>query len=276
MKKGSVLHRGIFLAISLMFGTSVLFADPPARSGEKRGAGEAQRERIENFKSKTPDELMSLLDADVDRPAVINRLRKSRDKRAIPGLKKAFANGKLPATRRAAAAAIVALGERDEKYWNFVAEPAKGAVERDAPFVTVSNGKERSPEFVAWCKKTGCDEKAATQEMLTDDPQNVLTLSMTEDARAVPMLMKGLRSKNSLVVGFSARGLAAIGHKPAIEQMVSTAEKNPSSALSIGKYLALFDDPGAQSAAKRFLGQESFDFLQKMSSDKRREFILGE
>lgn len=243
----------------------------PAHAANQQSARTPQ-EKADALKKMSADELVQMLESGADRPAVIHRLRKLRARKAGPQLRKAFEEAKLDASKRSAAAALIALGDGDEVHWKYLSDPAEAAIDRDIPWVTAPDGKSRSPEFIKWCEAHGRDVGKTTELVVQEDPQKVLALSLAESKRAAPILMRGLRSRNPLVVNFSARGLAALRHGPAIKEITAATEKR----ADLGKYLLLFDDKGAEDAARRLMPPASFEFLKGLSPEKRREAVLGE
>ena len=232
-------------------------------------------ERDREFKNKSVDELVAMLKANPTQFRVIHRLRKLKDPKATGPLQDAFQVVKEKNKKQAIAAALVSLGVKDDSYWNYLEGFAKQTVEADVPFPI--SGKERSPEFVEWCKKRGLDPEKTAGDVMTAQ-SDILLLGLADDKRAIPLLLQGLKAKNPLVVDAAAMGLARVGYKPAIPQIVDAAKRqSPDMIGHTALYLLLFNDAAAQSAADELItDNKSIAFVRAMSPEKQHEFILGE
>jgi HEAT repeat protein len=190
----------------------------------------------------------------------LRKRAKQGDEKARPALKRLFESNNKPTTKRAIALALVRLGEKDDKYWDEIARPAKERVESDMPTILAfdSNGKsirgKFSEDFLAWCKKRNVQPESMTMDALYRSQEDIRFLALTRDSRAIPLLMKGLESPNHMVVLKSAEGLARFQHGPAVEKIVAACERLPAeSAAAVAEFLLYFKDKKAQMAADKHI-----------------------
>jgi hypothetical protein len=208
-----------------------------------------------------------------DFPGVLlNKVVNAKVVEAIPVLKSKFADIKSKPTDNAflndqltmkslIASALVQLGEPDRQYWDYLVDLAKMAVDSDAPFPPFAKDKQGnlipkvlSNEFVAWAKSHRQPPEVAARDQM--GMQLRLTpLAKTGDPRGYTILRKALLSRNTLIQAAGAQGLALLGDKNSIPLIVNACANAPdsSSASLIARALIFFDDPAAQSAARRFI-----------------------
>jgi HEAT repeat protein len=190
---------------------------------------------------------------------------------AIPALKQEFAATKDTLLKLAIASALVRLGDKDQPYWDFLAEEARTAVENDAPpvFQLDSHGKvdQRgpSPEFIAWAKAHNLDPPAAAQAQTLELPGNFLYLAETGDPRGRELLRRGLKSSNFTIQSIATRGLAKLHDEDSIPLIVEVCGKMTGERASyIARALLFFDDPRAEAAAEMFIDKPVLEELRKL------------
>lgn len=191
---------------------------------------------------------------------------------AIPALKEEFAVTKDKWLKLAIASALVKLGDKDQLYWDFLADEARVAVENDAPpvFQLDSEGKadrnaQFRPEFIAWAKAHNLDPAAAAQSQTFDLPGDFFYLAEIGDPRGRELLRKGLTSRNFGIQWFAAKGLAKLQDKDSIPLIIETCRAMPQELASvIARSLLFFDDPRAQSAAEVFINKQMLEELRRL------------
>jgi hypothetical protein len=177
--------------------------------------------------------------------------------KAIPILEDLFAHAKDVETKPWIAAELVKLGDKDNSYWNFVAEQAREELENGPPdFLNFDQeGKSTagpSPEFIAWAKAHHVTVESVAFEAVY--PVKFGLLVTTEDPRAIPLLRRGLLAANHQVEAIAAAGLASLKDKDSIPLIVEACRRAPSDArFAIAMSLLQFHDPQAQSAAEPYL-----------------------
>ena len=196
-------------------------------------------------------------------PQELNQMVNRGDKRAIPALEKAFQKATDRIDKEGIAGSLVRLGDKNEIYWNVLAQYARAAVENDMPFPyefdadgeIIGNVPEKyAPEFLAWCKKHGEQTGSAAQQALYGFSVDLLALAATGDSRGSEILFRGLESRNYYVATFAARGLARLQDRRAIKPIIQACERAPAGMVKLmAESLVFFDDPEAQSAAVRFI-----------------------
>ncbi len=179
---------------------------------------------------------------------------------AAPILKEQFALKHDAQTKGVLASALVTLGDKEQVYWDFLAEQATEAIESDIPFPRDfdSQGKmlkdHFSPAFLQWAKNHSLSPGNAGQLAGYELPGKLMLLASTGDPRGVQLLRRALSSHNYILAVIASKGLAKLQDKDSIPMIVEAAQKAPS-AMSAGIAYALlyFDDPRAQDAAAMFI-----------------------
>ena len=158
----------------------------------------------------------------------VQRLAQAGETRAIAALKEEFPVTKDAQLKLAIASALVRLGEKDQMYWDLLADGARKAVECDAPsiFMLDSEGKvdrnqrELPPEFIAWAKAHNLDPATAAQQQVYELPGRFLYLAITGDSRGRELLRMGLKSHNTSIRVYAAKGLAKLQDKESIPLII--------------------------------------------------------
>jgi hypothetical protein len=189
--------------------------------------------------------------------------------RAIPILEDLFAHAGNADTKPWIASELVRLGDKDNSYWNFVAEQAREALENSPPdflnFDQEGNGTAGpSPEFVAWAKAHHVTVESVAFEAVY--PIKFGILIATDDPRAIPLLRRGLLAPNHQVEAIAAAGLASLKDKDSIPLIVEACKRAPKDArFAIAMSLLQLHDPEAQSAAAPYLPE---DLVKKLREGK--------
>jgi len=118
----------------------------------------------------------------------------------------------------------------NDMYKEYLASLATIAVTSDAPttFVEGPNGTpirgKLNPEFEQWCRLRNLNPEHETGVELYINPHRVGQLAAVNDEKlTTPIFLKGLTSKNVLVVAKSASGLAKSGKREYILPILSAA-----------------------------------------------------
>jgi len=155
--------------------------------------------------------------------------------------------------------------DADDVYWNFVVNEARKTLESDAPdFMNLDPQSPSpagpSPEFVAWAKAHNFSMESVSYEAVY--PIKLGPLIRTGDARAIPLLRRGLLAPNHQVEAASAMGLVILKDRDSIPLIVQACKRAPAAAApAIAMSLLQFHDAEAQSAAEPYLTQDMMKAL---------------
>lgn len=192
----------------------------------------------------------------------VERLAESKAVEAIPMLEQKFFRTADPLDKAHVASALVRLGDKNDTYWNFLLEQATKAVESDVPsfYIYDANGKAAggpSPAYIAWATAHNLPPNETEQPMYMI-PGAVALLGITADPRGVPILRRGLLSRNYQIEIVAAMSLAQVGDKNSIPFIIKASEKAPAEVASVlAESLVYFDDPQAQRAVDKFIDPET-------------------
>ncbi len=185
----------------------------------------------------------------------------------MPALQEQFKQTQNFAQKAQIANAIVKLKDNDDTYWNYLAQRATVAVESDVPSPWVYNVHDTATSaqgLAKWAQAHRIDLPAAMENAQTWYPGSLMILSDTGDARAVPILEKGLLSANSLIELEAAMGLAFLHDESAVPLIVQAVQRAPKDlAPDLAESLVFFDDPVAQSTVDAWLGKDRAKALRQ-------------
>ena len=225
----------------------------------------------------TADALLALLRESPLDLSVVPRVEKLKDPRALPALRQAFEEHDAKSERQYIAIALIHLGESDKKYFDFLARYAEAAVDSDAPPVLAQDEKgdpirgKLNPEFEAWARKSGVDVKVAAGVQLYTLPEDVMLLGNARDPRAIPLLRRGLRSRNDGVTSMAAHGLALLNDVGSVPMIIRECgvRRPVVTSMLIGD-LAVYTDP----ESLRIIDQTLTDpELRKMYAELRESAV---
>jgi len=123
-------------------------------------------------------------------------------------------------------------------YWEFLEKEAKQTIENDAPFSlrTDEQGKivkkQFSEGFLQWSNSHLSPREVASAQIY-EAPGHIMFLGIAGDARALPLLRKGLASPNYYVQAASAKGLARLEDRNSIPLIIQACERTPSDFAAI-------------------------------------------
>jgi HEAT repeat protein len=88
-------------------------------------------------------------------------------------------------------------------------------------------------------------------------PSSMLFLGWTRDARAIPLLRRGLLSPNHQIEIVAAMELAKVGDKGSIPLIIDACRRAPAdAAAAMAQSLVYFDDPAAQGAVDQYIPKD--------------------
>jgi HEAT repeat protein len=206
-------------------------------------------------------------------PEQLDELLRREDRDALPAVREVFRRASDKAVRLRAAATLVRLGDPEMGYWEFLVREASRAVDSDMPDPLPYDAQGRgikgrfSQEFLDWCGARKVDCQAAAEEAMMWLPSYVLVLGTTGDPRGFDILMRGIASKNSLIVAQAARALARLQDRRAIGPIIDAARRVPADMrLVVASALVFFDDPEARKAAEELIPDRAvLDTLRKQA-----------
>src|SRR5262249_6435674 len=126
--------------------------------------------------------------------------RERPDARLNASLKAAFEMRSSKQEKQSIAVTLLRIGETDEKFFKYLADYVREAVESSTPtiFKTDQSGHiirgEFSAAFLNWCATQGKDPKDVAQYEYSVYPGDVHQLALANDKRSLPLFMKGLES----------------------------------------------------------------------------------
>jgi hypothetical protein len=181
----------------------------------------------------------------------------------IPSLEGQFERSQDLSHKGMLASALMMLGDKDDKYWDFLLKRAMDAVDDDAPFFlrVDENGKfvttEPSPAFLQWAADNHLTTEQAVDRVWFDDPGAIGDIGQADDPRAIPTLRRALLSQNFLIQAAAAQGLAYMGDRDSISLIIDACKRSPKGAsVIIAEPLVYFDDSEAQDAVDLYLPKE--------------------
>ncbi len=196
-------------------------------------------------------------------------LRATHTNVARSELRHAFTTAQDQPTKEMVASALVAGGDQDPTYWDYLEGEGRKVVGSDAPAPSDfdTNGRmssQLSPAYSAWAKAHRMDEEQAIEQ----NWENLGTVQIivdTGDKRAIPILRQGLVSPNLMVADLSAEGLAKLGDQnsePLIEELCGRVPASVASDIAIHSLL-IFQSTAAQHAAQRYIPAHLLIRLQR-------------
>jgi hypothetical protein len=179
------------------------------------------------------------------------------DRRILPALQQAFESRVIKNEKQAIAVSILRLGGKSDKYFNFLADYARAAVEDRTPFYMKvdANGQELrgefSAEFLNWCALNGKAPQSTAALQVGAYPEDVLALARAQDPRALPVLRRALDSPYPNVVSFAVEGLGRLQDIDAIPLIAKAAERLPQAQRVIAMALPWYARPEADALMER-------------------------
>lgn len=151
------------------------------------------------------DELLAKLSArPIDESTLLSIERQRTDPRIRASLSRAFESSTSKREKQWIALTLTHLDAHADNYVAFLTEPAKDAIEDQAPYFAAYDGSGRqirgqfSPIFQNWCAQNGKDPRAMAALQTYDEPEDVLMLARANAPQSRDLLRKGLNSSNPL------------------------------------------------------------------------------
>lgn len=245
-KVGSKLASTIQTGV-IVLGLSMLpCASPGQRSGTHAGPSNEERlQQLAHDKSHTFQDLLN------------------REPQAVANAKEYFVLVKDPKIKQRVASVLLSIGVRQSLYLDYLTSAAKQALSNDMPWPTLydTNGETVSktidtlnPAFLKWCESHHQYPRSAYEAAYYEIPSPWYHLAAAGDPRAYDLLLAGLHARNPVIASTAARGLAKLGDKRAINEIIAAYHRAPAELRKdFAIDLLYFDDPKAQTSAKELL-----------------------
>ena len=209
-------------------------------------------------KANVPDAIARVKSGDFG-PVHVDLIARANAVEAIPILKEQFNRVDDQITKAKIAAALLRMGDKDNRYWNFLVEFANPALQSETPDYIGYDQQGKpvpgpSPEFQAWAKAHNFSGESELEDSVRVASTGVIFLGWSRDLRAIPLLRKALLSPNHMLEIFAAMGLAEIGDKESIPFIIEACKRAPAEpAAAMAETLVYFDDNTAQTAVDLFV-----------------------
>lgn len=259
-------HKTLGTAARIFLLTSTVYAmKAPACLGREVASRMSQSDHqiLAEFHRKSAVEVLRAYFREPPYPLfAIRRIIELGDPVVIPELEHAFAREQRDPGRQFLAAALVSLGDSHPEHFDYLADRARIAVASDLPFpVQLGAGHQSSDSiqiyntaFLSWTRRHGNQLEAALWQATFEFPGALEALGEAADSRSRPILLRGLRSPNVLVVFEAALGLARLQDTAAVSSIVAAAKgMDTSERKLIAKTLLYFDTATALRRAERLI-----------------------
>ena len=181
------------------------------------------------------------------------------DSGTIPALRAAFEKRTDKAEKQEIAVTLLRLGEKADRYFNFLASYASQAINDHTPLFQKydQDGRgvrgELSPVFEIWCATNHKDPMEVVGIQLYTYPQDVLALAKAGDPRALDLFRRGLESENPAIVALSVQGLGRLNETSALPAIAKAGDRLQSSdRFVISTELPWFGTPEAYQLMERW------------------------
>lgn len=191
---------------------------------------------------------------------ITRRLINLGDPRAIPGLRGAFDRESKPLNREFIAAALVRLGDKNPRYFNYLTGAVLDALNEDVPYRSTRASDaavdelELHVEIQTWAQVHSTPVTQAIWQATIEVPGAIEALGLTGDRRSMLILLRALKSPNILVVRQAAFALARMQRKSAIGPITTACQlQRMEDRLWTAKSLLYFRSEKAQEAARELI-----------------------
>jgi HEAT repeat protein len=213
--------------------------------------------------ARTQDEVSALLarlSSDPFDESVLYAIeRRPSDDRIVPALEAAFDHRAAKSEKQAIAETILRLGNKAERFLEFLANYAREAVEDRTPFFLKVDAEGKavpgqfSAEFENWCAQNGKDPRSVASVQSIVYPKDVLALAEVQAPSALELFKKGLDSPNPIVVSISVRGLGRLRDVASIPLIAKACDRLPSARRAVAVELPWYSDPQADALMERLV-----------------------
>lgn len=207
-----------------------------------------QRPTDQQFKAGLPERLRGPIDANF----YVDVLSRPSDPAMLSALRAAFTSKASVPEREIVAAILLRLGDRSDIYFNYLAGPAKVAVEDRTPQARRNDAKiddpiEYTPEFTKWCEENHKDPKEILDLQYHVYPRVLQQLALAQDARSREIFRKGVESPLLFVLLASVEGLGRLHDTAALPSIIRAVSRDRENlALPVAMQLPWFRDPEAE------------------------------
>lgn len=182
------------------------------------------------------------------------------DPGAIANMKKIFELTTDSNMKLRAASLLIFIKTKESLYFDFLVHEANQALNNDMPWPTLYDKdgnkitkrvSEMNPEFLKWCEAHQANPSDEFFAAYYKIPIPWYHLAGASDPRTYALLIQGLHSRNPMIVGWAAYGLARLRDSRAIDELIDAARHAPNETrYGVIESLVTFADMKAQAAAE--------------------------
>lgn len=204
---------------------------------------------------------------------------------AVANAKEIFSLTSDPKLKQRAASILLSIRKADQVHFDYLtAEAEKALNDVDAmPWPTLYDKDGNivpdslNPDFRKWCDVHQVKYLDTFEAAYYEVPAPWYHLAAAGDPRAFDLLIKGLHSKNVMISGLAAEGLAKLQDARAIDEIIAAYHRAPVESRDvIARALLFFPDSRAQSAADRFIkNKEALEIWRKEAESKGPKALFG-
>lgn len=204
-------HSVAWLAILMLGATALAQQQPDARPARLN-----DQQLVADFERQSAGELVARYFQQPLYPLfVIRRLIDLGDASVAPAVRDAFARTTDSIAREFLAATLVRFQDADPRYWAYLEREANRAAASDVPFPIDSFDRASPPTvpgntLISWAQSNDVEITAAVRLAAIEAPAAVQALGEAGDPRALPILLRSLRSPDCYVVSEAAFGVARL------------------------------------------------------------------
>lgn len=181
---------------------------------------------------------------------------------AVANAKEIFALSDDPNTKLRAGSVLLRIGRGDQVQFDYLTAEARKSLDyaNSMPWPTLYDKdgnivpEKPNPEFLKWCEAHKLNAWDTYEAAYYQVPVSWYFLAAAGDPRAYDLLTYGLHSKNVMIVGRAAEGLARLQASQAVDEIIAAGSRAPlETRSSIGQALLCFPDAKAQAAADELI-----------------------
>lgn len=215
------------------------------------GSAQTEKRRISEY---TLDDLLPRLsERPLSNSVPLFIERQPPDPRTLPALRAAFEAVETKREKQDVAASLIRLGEKSDRYFEFLAGFAREAVTDRTPSFAKYDAQghtvrgEFSAEFENWCALYHKNPREVAAVQFGTYMEDLWTLAKVDDPRSLDIFRAGLDSPNTIVVADCVMGLARLQDVSSIKLIAKAAARLPSGDRSaVAMYLPYYSGPDAE------------------------------
>ncbi|HET9834475.1 MAG TPA: HEAT repeat domain-containing protein [Vicinamibacterales bacterium] len=180
------------------------------------------------------------------------------------------------------ASILVSRSIPDRRHLDYLMTETKKVLshDHDMPWPTLYDDRKMpsafNPELNEWCKQHGVRFFDMHDVEYYELTRPWYFLAAAGDARAYDLLVEGLHSRNLMIVGTAAQGLAKLQDPRAIDVLISRGREVPGEALgAIVQSLVYFQDQRAQKAANELMPDPEKNMLEVLRRSAKERGVAG-